>query len=135
MTHAQPMSAPHAMASSSRFTPAVQDTRLRRVLETIESEPSRSIRELALEVSLSPAHLERLFKQETGMRLRDLQAEQRLRKAAHLLSATNMPIKQVAYAVGYKHHPSFVRAFRRRFAQTPRRWRQRVAAENAGSGA
>ncbi len=112
---------------------AVRDSRLRGALERIESEPAHSIRELALEAGLSPAQLERLFKRETGggMHLRDLLAEHRLRRAAHLLSATGMPIKQIAFAVGYKHPPSFVRAFRRRFAQTPRRWRQRSATDNA----
>src|SRR6266404_30791 len=56
----------------------VQERRLRRVLEMIESEPSRSVRELALEVRLSPAHLQRLFKQRTGVLIGGLVAEARL---------------------------------------------------------
>ncbi len=101
----------------------VQERRLRRVLEMIESEPSRSVRELALEVRLSPAHLQRLFKQRTGVLIGGLVAEARLRRAAELLSASNMLIKEIAHAVGYKHHSSFVRAFHRRFALAPGSYR------------
>jgi AraC-like DNA-binding protein len=94
----------------------------------IESGPSRTVRELAFEVHLSPAHLQRLFKHETGGDVSELLAERRLQRAAHLLSGSDMPIKEIAYAVGYEHHSSFVRAFQRRFAQAPRRYRQQTTA-------
>jgi transcriptional regulator GlxA family with amidase domain len=104
-------------------TARIQERRLRQVVETIESEPSLSIRDLALRVSLSPAHLQRLFKQHTGIQLGSLVAERRLQKAAELLTSSNLSIKEIASAVGYRHHSSFVRAFQRRFAQAPKRYR------------
>ena len=106
----------------------VQERRVRKVLTLIESQPWLSVRDLAFEVRLSPAHLERLFKQETGVRVGDLVVERRLQEAACILTATETPIKQIAHTVGYKHHSSFVRAFQRRFAQTPKRYRQDGAA-------
>jgi AraC-like DNA-binding protein len=118
-------------ASRQRLTPGdgalksvVGERRLRKVLEMIVADPARSVSDLALEVHLSPAHLQRLFKQKTGLRVSDLIGEHRLQKAAHLLSSTDMPIKEIAHAVGYEHHSSFVRAFHRHFEQSPKYYRQ-----------
>jgi AraC family transcriptional regulator len=97
------------------------------VLEIIESQPSCSIRDLAVKVSLSSAHLQRLFKQQTGAPLGKLLAERRLQKAAQLLTLSNLSIKEIAHAAGYQHHSSFVRAFQRRFALAPKRFRKRSA--------
>lgn len=109
---------------SSVSTPPVRERRLRQVVEMIESEPSCSIRDLALKVSLSPAHLQRLFKQQTGTQLGSLVAERRLQKAAELLTISNLSIKEIAHTVGYRHHSSFVRAFQRRFSQAPKHYRR-----------
>jgi transcriptional regulator GlxA family with amidase domain len=110
--------------ASPASTPQVRERRLRQVVEMIETKPSCSIRELALKVSLSPAHLQRLFKQQTGTQLGSLVAERRLQKAAELLTISNLSIKEIAHEVGYRHHSSFVRAFQRRFAQAPKYYRR-----------
>jgi AraC family transcriptional regulator len=52
---------------------------------------------------------------------------QRLRRAALQLEASDMSIKQIAYAVGYEHASSFIRAFQRYFSQTPGAYRYRLA--------
>jgi transcriptional regulator GlxA family with amidase domain len=114
---------PEGSAEAAAPTPVVQERRLRQVVEIIESEPSCSIRDLAQRVSLSPAHLQRLFKQQTGTQLGSLMAERRLQKAAQLLTISNLSIKEIAHTVGYGHHSSFVRAFQRRFAQSPKHYR------------
>ena len=106
----------------------VRERRLRRVLERIEAGPPQSVSELARGVRLSPAHLQRLFKQETGVHISDLLVESRLRNAAHLLSTTEMEVKEIAYLAGYQHHSSFVRAFQRRFRQSPKQYRRPPAA-------
>jgi AraC-like DNA-binding protein len=100
------------------------ERRLNKVLQMIESQPACSVSELAIEVQLSPAHLQRLFKQKTGKHLSDLIGEHRLQKAARLLSSSDLPIKEIAHEVGYEHHSSFVRAFQRRFEQSPKYYRQ-----------
>lgn len=105
----------------------VRERRLLRVMHTLESHVPRSVRELADEVHLSPAHLQRLFKQETGIHISELLAERRLMLAANLLATTEMGVKEIAYSVGYEHHSSFVRAFQRRFGQPPKRYRQACA--------
>ncbi|HEY6329054.1 MAG TPA: helix-turn-helix transcriptional regulator, partial [Blastocatellia bacterium] len=60
----------------------------------------------------------------TGLRVSGLIGEQRLQKAASLLSSSDLAIKEIAHAVGYEHHSSFVRAFHRRFAQSPKYYRR-----------
>lgn len=114
---------PHALT----LLPVVRERRLLKVMQTIESRLPHSVRELAEEVRLSPAHLQRLFKQETGVDISELLYERRLFRAADLLKTTNMGVKEVAYLVGYGHHSSFARAFERRFGQAPSRYRSRRA--------
>lgn len=99
------------------------ERRLRMVIELIDSNPASSVCDLAGKVSLSPTHLQRLFKRQMGIQLGCFIAESRLQKAAELLRSTNLSIKEVAHRVGYQHHSSFIRAFERRFAQAPKRYR------------
>jgi AraC-like DNA-binding protein len=113
-----------AAAQSGRLKSLLGERRLDKVLDRIESQPACSVSELATEVQLSPAHLQRLFKQKTGRHLSDLIGEHRLQKAARLLSSSDLPIKEIAHEVGYEHHSSFVRAFQRRFEQSPKCYRQ-----------
>lgn len=102
-----------------------QEIRVRKILKLIESEPACRIHELAAQFNLSHSHLQHLFKQQTGSRLGQVMLEQRLLKAAHLLESSSMSVKEIAYAVGYEHTSSFIRAFERRFAQAPLSYRQR----------
>lgn len=102
------------------ISPEVYEERVRKVLELIECDPVRSVAALAEEVRLSPAHLQRLFKKNTGMDVGEALTEAKLQKAADLLATTNAGIKEIAFMVGYKHHSSFVRAFQRRFSSTPK---------------
>lgn len=101
-----------------------QEIRIRKILKLIESQPARSIQELAEECNLSQSHLQHLFKHHTGLQLGQLLLESRLVKAAQLLESTNLSVKEIAFAVGYEHPSSFIRAFERRFSIAPRSYRQ-----------
>lgn len=106
-----------------------QDEHFRKILEIVEGGSVYSIGALAGELNLSASHLQHLFKAQTGSRLGRWLVERRLRKAAFLLLQSNMSIKQIAYAVGYKHPPSFVRAFEQSFEQAPGQYRQEMLTE------
>src|SRR5262249_40681874 len=106
--------------SAATLIPLVTESRLRRVLESIEAGPPQSVRELAQAVNLSPTHLQRLFKQKMGVHISALLTEHRLTHAAHLLSSTEIEVSEIAHRAGYRHHSSFVRAFQRRFGQAPK---------------
>src|SRR5215472_8892535 len=70
---------------------AVQERRLRKILETIEAEPLRNIFDLAQELNLSTSHLQHLFKQHTGCCLGRLLTEHRLRRAADVMCSGTIP--------------------------------------------
>jgi AraC-like DNA-binding protein len=100
------------------------ERRVLKILEMVDAGTTFAIRELAAELHLSPAYLQRLFKHETGICMGEWLSEKRLQRAAYLLSNSYLSIKEITHAVGYEHTSSFVRAFERRFQQAPARYRK-----------
>jgi AraC-like DNA-binding protein len=100
------------------------ERRVLKVVEMVEGGGIFAIRKLAAELRLSPSYLQRLFKHETGIRMGEWLSEQRLQRAAYLLSNSYLSIKEITHAVGYEHTSSFIRAFERRFLQAPARYRK-----------
>jgi AraC-like DNA-binding protein len=115
------MARPHGR--SGVVNPALE-FRIRKIIEKVESASLSKISELAAELNLSESRLQHLFKQTTGVGLGHVLTEQRLQKAALLLTGTSMRIKEIAAAVGYEHTSSFTRAFEQRFAQPPQVYRR-----------
>jgi AraC-like DNA-binding protein len=97
---------------------------VRRISHRIESQLPRTISDLAVEFNLSESHLQHVFKQTTGVGLGHRLIEQRLQRAALLLTHTSLKIKEIAASVGYEHVSSFTRAFERRFEQPPMVYRR-----------
>ena len=102
------------------------DPRVRKILLMIETGTTFSIRKLALECNLSPSYLQRLFKHQTGIAIGKWLSDGRLRRAAQLLANGYMSVKEIAHSVGYEHTSSFIRAFHRRFARAPARYRKQI---------
>ncbi len=100
------------------------DRRVLKILEMVEAGATFAVRALAAESRLSPAYLQRLFKNQTGICMGEWLSEQRLQRAAYLLSTSHLSIKEITHAIGYEHTSSFVRAFERRFRQAPARYRK-----------
>jgi AraC-like DNA-binding protein len=109
------------------------ERRVLRILEMVETGTTYAIRDLAAEFRLSPAYLQRLFKNETGICMGEWLSEQRLQRAAYLLSNSFLSIKEITYAIGYEHTSSFVRAFERRFLQAPARYRKQNEGNEEGA--
>jgi AraC-like DNA-binding protein len=97
---------------------------VRKVLEVVRSGRPCSVHSLAVELDLSESHLQRLFKRQTGLSLGGFLIEQKLQLSARLLLRSDLSIKQISYAVGYHHTPSFTRAFEHRFAESPLAYRK-----------
>ena len=127
-------SAGKADGDSNSKSIQIQDVRLRKLLELIDSDPLGRIHDWAVALNLSQSHLQHLFKQATGLGLGHLLTEKRLQRAAELLASTNLSIKEIACAVGYEHASSFTRAFERRFEQGPRRYRMGNGAQDMVAG-
>ena len=99
------------------------DHRVRKVMQAIEADPSQEIQDLAQ--LGEPEQLAALSFVQDGDRLQpaDLPFELASGKSRRLLQSTEMPIKEVSYSVGYRHAPSFVRAFRNKYASSPNDYR------------
>jgi len=102
----------------------VVESRVQKILRMAESGTTLSIRNLALEFRLSPSYLQRLFKHQTGVSMGEWLTEQRLQKAANLLTNSYLSVKEIAHNVGYGHASSFIRAFERRFTRAPAQYRK-----------
>jgi len=130
----KPFSRREVLGASLQASPA--DRRVQKVLQAIEADPSREIQELAQLVNLSSSRLSHVFKAATGISLQGFLSDARLQRAAELLESTDMAVKEISYYVGYRHAPSFVRAFRSKVGTSPNdyRSRQRIPLSNSESG-
>jgi AraC-like DNA-binding protein len=108
------------MVTASRQT----DFRIQRVAQALREDPSRTLPELALSCQISTSRLIHLFKIEMGINLKNYRQDRRLQLAAAMLASTTKPIKAVAYAAGYRHSSSFMRAFKIRFGVSPTSYRK-----------
>jgi AraC family transcriptional regulator len=81
--------------------------------------------ELAQELGVSKFHLHRLFKKQMGSNIYESIKSIRLQKASNLLiTNSSSTITEVANMCGYSSQTSFIRAFKERFAMTPKFWRK-----------
>lgn len=100
--------------------------RLARALHIIDVELATglSVTTLADRVGLHPAALLRLFRARLGMPPVAYMQQRRLEHAQQLLRSTDMPVTEVAHAVGYGDLSAFSEAFRQKYGTSPRRWRE-----------
>jgi AraC family transcriptional regulator len=83
-----------------------------------------NIDELALNFGISKFHLHKLFKDVMGINIYETIKSIRLQKASSLLLTNKYStITQIASMCGYSSQTSFIRAFKERFNQTPKVWR------------
>ena len=101
----------------------------RRISEYIDSHlgESISLEAMAEMAGLSVNHFARAFRQSTGLAPHAYLVQRRIEQAERLLSRTDLPLSQIALAVGFADHSHFARHFRRLTGATPSvaRWHQR----------
>lgn len=84
-----------------------------------------SIRDIAEVAHLNPQYFMRLFRKETGRSVLEYITECRLQKAKQLLKESNLPITEVALAVGYDNFSYFSKLFKRNEGMPPSDYRKR----------
>ena len=110
------------------------DQRVRAVLNLLGESISSStptVKELAETVNLSPSHLRRLFKLETGTPLNQYVKSLRLQKSKELMENTFLNMKQIMFTVGIKDKSQFARDFKKLTGFTPTQYTARYRATNA----
>lgn len=83
-----------------------------------------SISHLAEEFGISMANLSKQFKKHKGMNLSQYISEMQMEKAKELLSATDLPISQIANMVGQQDVSNFIRKFKAKEKVTPGEYRK-----------
>jgi len=83
-----------------------------------------NIDELAASFGMSKFHFHKVFKEFMGINLYETIKSNRLQKASNLLLTNKFStITEIANLCGYSSQTSFIRAFKERFHQTPKNWR------------
>jgi AraC family transcriptional regulator len=115
---------------------AVRFEKIQRVLAYLDThlDADVSLKALAARAGLSRFHLHRLFAKTIGETPAQLALRLRLGRAARLLLAGGDSVLDVALSCGFQSHEAFSRAFRRRFAMTPRDYRKRGFAQLLNAG-
>ena len=122
----------HVLREWSRQQPATagwltaaMDPALSSVLTAIDRDLSYpwSVAELATIANVSRTALAQRFTRLLGRPPLTYIADRRLSHAAELLRTSTTPVAAIANQVGYSSEAAFSRAFRRRYGQPPRQWK------------
>lgn len=102
------------------------DPMLKRVMEFVEENIANSdvgVGDMALAAATSRSGLQRKLKQTLGVTPQELMHEARIKRACHMLRATDKNVSEIAYACGFSDPKYFSRSFRQAVGQTPTEYR------------
>jgi len=101
---------------------------VRRAIAHMEKNYTKDIRleEVAARFQVSPSHLSRAVKKETGQGFVETLTDIRLDAAVQLLKQTNAMVSAVAEQVGYSDYPYFYQVFKKRFGVSPKEYCKRL---------
>lgn len=85
-----------------------------------------SLGTMAKRAGFSPIHFHNVFKASTGRTLHEYVEEQRIKKAANMLIATDYTLAEIAYECGFSSQSYFSYAFKRKMSKTPRKYAKEV---------
>ncbi|WP_136161279.1 helix-turn-helix transcriptional regulator [Sphingomonas flavalba] len=95
--------------------------RIRTLIEASLPNPP-SLCDLAATFGMQPQDLSVEIREGLGVSLNQYITSRRMERARTLLESENMPLKQVAYKVGYCHASNFCTAFKRHFGRPPKNY-------------
>lgn len=103
---------------------------LRRIEEYLEciDVGAPTVNDIARLCGFSPHYFCKLFRQRTGQSIGRYLAESRLRRAERLLTETDLPLKEVAYRLGFANAANFTTAFRNEMNIPPGTYREQKRA-------
>ena len=116
----------YIMPSVQVYAQADKDSPVQRVIQYIHAHLGEdlNLKQLAAQVYLSPSHLIRLFREETQHSPHEYIVLLRMDRAKYLLKTTSIPIKAIAFEVGYRSEASFSGAFTDRIGISPWKFRE-----------
>ena len=104
---------------------------IEKAIRLLREEPQTlSLDDLADRCGLSPSHLSRLFKQQTGIAIATYRNRQRLDRFLELYEdARRRSITEAALAAGFGSYPQFHRIFKELMGCSPAEYRRRISGE------
>lgn len=84
-----------------------------------------TIQELASAISISPAHLSRIFKQETDISVSEYIRQRKIDMAKNLLRFSDYDFADIAAMLSYSSQSHFIQHFRTQMGMTPKAYRDR----------
>lgn len=96
------------------------------IISYIQENYSAPIRntDIAAALHFNPSYMNRLFKSYTGISLRAFLIDYRINAAEELLLSGDLPVGEVAAAVGFSDVPHFTKTFKARTGRTPTEYRE-----------
>lgn len=93
------------------------------IKENLKSGISR--KEIAGALNLNPDYVNRIFKKETGMTVKEYAIKKRMKEAERLLKNSDLPVSGIAAEVGYDNFSHFIRMFRKETGYTPKQYKKK----------
>ena len=88
-----------------------------------------SLEDIARSVYLSPTYLCRLFKRKMGVTIMQFYTTLRIDKCKDLLTATDLPLSEIAQETGFGDQSHFTKVFKRAVGMTPLAYRRKARRE------
>lgn len=104
-----------------------KDDRLLKAMRCLNMAPLRDglpQKALLKETGLGPAQLNRMFAAEYGMTVRKSWEQRRLKEAQCHLETSLMPVKEIAYSLGFRSDSHFMMWFKQLTGKRPKEYRQ-----------
>jgi AraC-like DNA-binding protein len=120
-------SAPERVASCRPATAAARRRVVTAAREALAESPRTGVIELARRVAVSPHHLSRVFKAETGVTISRYRNRLRVRLALERLSEGQPCLARLAADLGFADQAHLARVVRRELGATPSSLRERLA--------
>ncbi|BCS80142.1 response regulator transcription factor [Anaerocellum diazotrophicum] len=78
-----------------------------------------SLEEMSQVLNISPYYFSKIFKKSVGINFKEYLIKLKIEHAQKLLTETNMPIKEIAYEIGFDDPNYFIKAFKKYTGLTP----------------
>ncbi|NSY98949.1 helix-turn-helix domain-containing protein [Agrobacterium tumefaciens] len=113
-------------SQKSERLPALDKAIYQRIVEFVRVDPGApvTLAEMAKVAGMSPSCFIKTFKQSAGVTPHRFVIEQRILAARQLLAKSDLPLAEIALAVGFSSQSHFGVAFRTVTGETPARYRQ-----------
>ena len=123
----------HMTGSGTGWLGALADAQLQAALTALHTQPARrwTVQALAQQAGLSRTGFAVRFRQQVGQAPLTYLAHWRMQLAKERLAASPVTLTELSQSLGYESEAAFSTAFKRLTGQSPRHYRQQLAASSA----